>query len=123
MEKEYQIDKVLEQTLTKLKSIIDIDSIIGKPIHTDTGETIIPLLKVLVGFVAGGGEYQEKNKKKRVASELPFAGGSGGGFNISPIGFLIISSTGVRMINVDDESNLQKIFDVVKDMYKNYKKD
>lgn len=63
MEKEHPIETVLEQTLSKLKTIIDIDSVIGTPISTEAGETIIPLSKVTVGFVAGGGEYVEHDKK------------------------------------------------------------
>lgn len=126
MDKGHKVDSVLEQTLSKLKTIIDTDSVIGKPIKGEGGSTIIPISKVSMGFVAGGGEYSENNenkKKKEKPSEFPFAGGSGGGFNISPVGFLIISNGDVRLINMEKEGPLDKAYDVISKIYNSYKKE
>ncbi len=129
MDKGHKVDSVLEQTLSKLKTIIDTDSVIGKPIKGEGGNTIIPISKVSMGFVAGGGEYSEntdikKKKDKTTPSEFPFAGGSGGGFNITPVGFLIISGGGdVRLINFDKEGPLDKAYDVFSKIYSAHKKE
>ena len=37
--------------------VLDANSIIGTPIKTDEGNTIIPVLKITVGYLGGGGEY------------------------------------------------------------------
>lgn len=122
MEKETPINSVLEQTLTNLKSIIDIDCIVGKPIIGKNGSTIIPVSKVSIGFVSGGGEYQ-KNKPKPKKSQYPFAGGSGAGCNVSPMGFLVINENNVKYINIDDKTSLGKIFDFADKLVNKIKKD
>lgn len=110
MEKETPINSVLEQTLKNLKSIIDIDCIVGNPINCEDGSVIIPISKVSIGFVSGGGEYQ-KVKSKPKNPEYPFAGGSGAGCNVSPMGFLVVGNGSVKYINIDDKTSISKVFD------------
>lgn len=111
MEVKKPVENVLENTLKNLKSMVDIDCIVGSPISQD-GSCIIPISKVAVGFVSGGGEYN--TKKKKVV--YPFAGGSGGGCNITPIGFLVVTKDKVQFIKVEAESNVEKVVDIVKDI-------
>ncbi len=119
MEVKKPVEDVLEETLKNLKSIIDVDSIIGKPI-TEKDTTIIPISKVSLGFVSGGGEYNNQ-KKKKCEVNYPFAGGSGGGCNITPIGFLVIIKDNVRFIKVDCESNIEKVIDIASEFVKSIK--
>ena len=102
------IDSVLESTLQNLKSMIDDGSVIGKPIMYDNF-TIIPVSKVTIGFVSGGGEYNSKTKNN---ISFPFAGGSGGGCNLTPLGFLVLSSNFARFIKTDSEKNFDKIIEL-----------
>ena len=111
MEVKKPVENVLENTLKNLKSIVDIDCIVGSPIVQE-GCCIIPISKVAVGFVSGGGEYN--TKKKKVV--YPFAGGSGGGCNITPIGFLVVAKDNVQFLKVETESNVEKVVDIVKDV-------
>ena len=119
MENKKPVEKVLSETLSNLKSIIDVDSIIGKPIEQN-GVTIIPVSKVSLGYVSGGGEYNGKAKKK-VEINYPFAGGSGGGCNITPIGFLVVEKGKVQFIKVSVENSMEKIIDVASDLIKSKK--
>ncbi len=119
---EHKIIDVLEQTLLKLKNIVDVDTVVGNPIKTQEGDTIIPLTKISVGFVAGGGEYPEKSKKKQ-EDDYPFAGGSGGGFSVTPLGFLLIKGSSVKVINVEKSGMVEKLYDVAQDLCKSLKKD
>ena len=119
MEIKKPVENVLEQTLKNLKTIIDVNSIVGEPIKNE-GATIIPISKVSLGFVSGGGEYEEK-KHRRFEQNLPFAGGSGAGCNISPIGFLVIVQNNVKFIKVDCENNFEKIIDIIGDFVKKSK--
>lgn len=109
---------VLEETLKNLKAIIDVDSIVGKPISQD-GSTIIPVSKVSVGFISGGGDVEGKRKPLNVG--YPFAGGSGGGCNITPIGFLCVTNGNVSFIRVESGNNVDKIIDVVTNIAKTVK--
>lgn len=111
MEERKPVENVLENTLKNMKTMIDIDCIVGSPILQNE-VCIIPISKVAVGFVSGGGEYDAKKKKLA----YPFAGGSGGGCNITPIGFLVISGGNVQFVKVEAESNIEKVVDIVKDV-------
>ena len=119
MENKKPVENVLEQTLKNLRSIIEVDCIIGKPFKQDQ-TTIIPISKVTVGFVSGGGEYDTKDKKKNALS-YPFAGGSGGGCNLIPMGFLIMSKDKVEFLKVDYENNIEKVIDIANNIIKSFK--
>jgi len=118
METTNNVQNVLEETLKNLKAIIDVDSIIGKPI-TQGENIIIPISKVSVGFISGGGEI---NIKKKVPNfGYPFTGGSGGGCNITPIGFLCVNGGNVNFIKVETTNSVEKIIDVVSNLAKSVK--
>ena len=113
------VENVLEQTLRNLRDLIDVDCIVGEPI-IQSDITIIPISKVSVGFISGGGEYENIKKKKRFLS-YPFAGGSGGGCNISPIGFLVVRKDKIDFIKISHENNIEKVIDIVNNFVKSCK--
>lgn len=119
MEIKNPVENVLEQTLKNLRSIIDVDCIVGEPIKYD-GATILPISKVSVGFVSGGGEINNKYKRRKELN-YPFAGGSGGGCNLTPIGFLVVIKDKVEFLKVDCESNFEKILDLAGNIIKSFK--
>ncbi|MEG1964179.1 MAG: spore germination protein GerW family protein, partial [Clostridia bacterium] len=80
------IENILQATLSNLKSVMEVSNVIGKPIVSVDNALIIPISKVSVGYVAGGGQYSETPPKSK--TELPEAGATGGGVNITPVGFL-----------------------------------
>ena len=86
-----KIKEVMDSAMENLKPIIDSNIIIGKMISGE-GVSIIPITKVTLGFVAGGGEYYSELKEIRKETEYPFSGGSGGGVSVSPIGFVVIKN-------------------------------
>lgn len=114
METESQQNKVktiIDDTFTQIKSISSSKTIMGDPIISPMGTTIIPVSKATVGFVLGAGEYALDGKKKPIT--YPMAGGSGGGVNLTPVGFLVENEKGVRFIPAADSiDNLQKILDI-----------
>ena len=116
MESNNPIDEVLTTAMRNLRTIADVNTVIGKPFTDQNGKMIIPISKVTVGFVAGGGEYGETTK---YTPEHPFAGGSGGAVQLSPVGFLVGEGDDLRMIDIDSDNNFNKIFDAAKDLLKN----
>ena len=96
------IPNMLENTIAKIREMVDVNSVIGTPITTADGVTIIPVSKVSVGFGGGGSEYVSKNANKQ---ENPFGGGAGGGVSVTPIAFLIIKDGNVRMMPVAAPAN------------------
>ena len=96
-----QIPNMLESTIQKIREMVDVNSVIGEPISTPDGVTIIPVSKVSVGFGGGGSDFT----KKTVASDNPFGGGVGGGVKVTPICFLIVKDGNVRMMPVAEPAN------------------
>lgn len=78
-----QIPNMLESTIQKIREMVDVNSVIGEPISTPDGVTIIPVSKVSVGFGGGGSDFT----KKTTAGDNPFGGGVGGGVKVTPIWF------------------------------------
>ena len=94
------IPNMLENTIAKIREMVDVNSVIGNPITTPDGVTIIPVSKVSVGFGGGGSDFVS-NK----GGENPFGGGAGGGVKINPIAFLVVKEGSVRMIPVAAPAN------------------
>ena len=96
------LPNMLENTIAKIREMVDVNSVIGDPITTPDGVTIIPVSKVSVGFGGGGSDYVSKNANKQ---ENPFGGGAGGGVKVTPVAFLIVTEGNVRMLPVATPAN------------------
>ena len=96
------LSNMIENTLSKIKDMISVNDVVGTPITTPEGVTIIPISKVSVGFGGGGSDFVSKNVNKQ---ENPFGGGVGGGVNVVPVAFIIIKGDSVRMLPVAAPAN------------------
>ena len=96
------LPNMLENTIAKIREMIDVNSVVGDPITTADGVTIIPVSKVSVGFGGGGSDFVSRNVNKQ---ENPFGGGAGGGVKVTPIAFLIVKDGNVRMLPVATPAN------------------
>ena len=96
---ENKVNKLLGVSMDKIKEMVDVNTVIGDPINTPDGTTIIPVSRVSYGFGAGGSDLPSKN----VQNGGLFAGGSGAGITVQPIAFLVISNGNVRMMPVYNE--------------------
>ncbi|KGX93349.1 spore protein [Pontibacillus halophilus JSM 076056 = DSM 19796] len=114
---EHPIQGLMTTAMENLKDMIDVNTIIGDPVETPDGSTLIlTVSKVGFGFAAGGTEFQTEHHRNGSSNssqgssssqELPFGGGSGGGVSITPIAFLIVNKTsGVKMIHLDENTHL-----------------
>ena len=104
---ESKINDIIKVSLEKIKDIVGAETIIGSPIETAGGTTIIPVSKVAVGFASGGLDYdadkQDKDKKPSLLASANFSGGGGTGISVSPIGFLVVGKDGrVELLTVDN---------------------
>ena len=87
-EKSTNLEILVKTAIEKIKEMVDVDTVIGKPIVTDNGTTIIPVSRVSVGFGSGGSDLPTKQAKDL------FGGGAGGGVSIQPIAFITIMPDG-----------------------------
>ena len=98
---EHPIQGLMNVTMDKIRQMADSNTIIGKPIKTDDGTTILPVSRISFGFASAGTDFDGKN----AANKDLFGGGSGAGVNIQPVAFLVIKYGCVRTIQLTDGSN------------------
>ena len=89
--KETPVNKIMENTLEKMRQMVDTSTIIGEPMVTGT-TTLIPVSKVSYGFTSGGTDLPSKQNQ-----EL-FGGGGGGGITITPV----IENGKCRMMQINN---------------------
>lgn len=89
---ETKISDIIGTSLEKIRELADTETVIGEPLLTSGGTTIIPVSKISMGFASGGLDYNSKSKPSDPAKN--FGGGGGTGMTIAPVAFLIIYSDG-----------------------------
>ncbi len=97
---DHAIQGLMGVTMDKIREMVDSNTIIGKPITTADGTTILPVSKVTFGFASGGSDFSSKN----AANKDLFGGGSGAGVTIAPVAFLVIKDGYVRTIQLSDSA-------------------
>ena len=131
MSSEQQVENLIKSTMENLKSMVDVNTVIGTAVETKYGSYIIPVSKLSFGFASGGSEYscQEHHTSSTI---FPFGGGSGAGVSVKPVAFLVVKDDGVRMLPVTQDTTYDRIVDTVpqildivksliKDLYKKNK--
>ena len=111
---ENQLNGFLGVTMDKIKEMVDVNTVIGDPIPTQDGTTVIPISRVSYGFASGGTDLPSKAQPNKGL----FAGGSGAGITITPIAFLAVKNGSVRILQIEPyfspvDRALEKIPDVM----------
>ena len=96
------LPNMLEATIAKMREMVDVNSVVGEPITTADGVTIIPISKVSIGLGGGGSDFVSRHVNHH---ENPFGGGVGAGIKVTPVAFLIIKEGNVRMLPVAAPAN------------------
>lgn len=120
---ESKINDIIKVSLEKIRDIVDAQTVIGTPIETVGGTTIIPVSKVTVGFASGGLDYAPTDDssstppKSSLLKNANFSGGGGTGISVAPTGFLVISKDGkVDLLTMDNPTpgdSVDKIVSIV----------
>ena len=121
---EHPIENLMMTAMSSIQDMVDVNTIIGEPIETANGITIIPISKVCFGFAAGGSEfsgetlkeYNKKDEDEAIQYKLPFGGGAGAGVSIYPVAFLVVQNNNVKLMPVDHDSCLDKLLDYIPDL-------
>ncbi len=86
-----KISELIESALDSIRGIADAGTVIGTPVTTEQGTTIIPVSKVSIGFAGGGNDFTGKNGSD---GKNNFSGGGGTGISVNPTAFLVVSADG-----------------------------
>lgn len=102
----------MHTAMESLKQMVDVNTVVGDAVEAKDGTVIVPVSRVSVGFVAGGGEYgREPRRTEAGDAAWPFAGGSGAGVSVQPVGFLVVGQGRVRLLPVAEGAFLDRIID------------
>lgn len=110
----HPIESLMKTAMQSIKEMVDVNTVVGDAVETNDGSVIIPISQVACGFAAGGGEYEASNASPK---ELPFAGGSGAGVSVKPIGFLVVRMNDVRLISVSGNPLAERVVDVAPQIF------
>lgn len=112
---QHPIDNMMQTTMENIRGMVDVNTVVGSPVIDQSGATIIPISKVSFGFIAGGGEYTDQNGKNHALSEggFPFAGGSGAGVSVQPVGFLVVAEGTVKMLPAQTSGALERVVELL----------
>ena len=111
-ENNHPINEVLQTTMSKVKEMVDANTVVGQPITTQDGVTLIPVSRMSFGFATGGSDFGK-------AQPWCFGGGSGAGVSVIPMAFLIVKDGNVRMLPVAPPpgDTISRVVDLVPDMF------
>lgn len=111
---ERPIERIMSNAFDKLRGLVSADTVIGSAVTTEDGVTVIPVSRVTMGFVTGGGEYSQSREFS--PSGFPFAGGSGAGVSVSPVGFLVNDGKSVKLVGADGKGLYDRLVELIPDV-------
>ncbi len=116
MASENKLQEVVQATLAQIRNMIDADTVMGTPVETASGTTLIPISKVAAGFATGGVDFNDKSGGSKDKPQN-FGAGGGTGISVQPIGILAVSKNGdVELINIgvkNPTDPLEQISDLI----------
>ena len=112
----HPLSEMMTSTMEKIKSMIDVNTVIGNPISTPNGATVIPITKVSIGYGSGGSDFATKNYPAN--RDNAFGGGAGAGVKITPIAFLVVRDDSVRMLPISEpaSSSMDRLIELLPEL-------
>ncbi|MCH5278972.1 MAG: GerW family sporulation protein [Christensenellaceae bacterium] len=114
----HPIENIMHTSMEQIKGMVDVNTVIGDPVVTANQTMILPVSKVSLGFLVGGGEYGNMSTAKKAADEAngsnyPFAGASAVGMSISPLAFLTVEEGNVRVLPANQKCVTDRLVDMI----------
>ncbi|MEM5770857.1 MAG: GerW family sporulation protein [Bacillota bacterium] len=112
----HPIENIMQTAMAKIKEMVDVNTIIGDPVVSADGSTIIPISKVSFGFISGGGEYggsEGSSSQNGSEGKYPFAGGAGSGICVTPVGFLVVDECNVQLLPVSGPTLVEQAVEAI----------
>ena len=103
------IGDIMQDAMDKIHGMVDSDTVIGRPITTEDGITLIPISRMSFGFASGGSDKKDQKEKGSVW------GGSGAAVKMDPIGFLMLKDGTARMVSIQPPAytTAERVIDMV----------
>ncbi|MBR6045252.1 MAG: GerW family sporulation protein [Ruminococcus sp.] len=95
-----KLEQLVKTAMEKIKELTECETVVGKPIVTADGTTIIPISKVSVGFASGGSDLPTKKDGQ-------FGGGSGAGITVQPMAFIVCREGETKLLQMTNNTSYQ----------------
>ncbi|MGF9964991.1 GerW family sporulation protein [Bacillus rhizoplanae] len=103
---QHPIENLMKTAMANLKEMVDVNTIVGKPVSTADGNVILTVSKVAFGFGAGGSDFEGNRQPQEGQNLHPFGGGSGAGVSINPVAFLVVGAKGIQVMHLHSGTHL-----------------
>jgi sporulation protein YtfJ len=118
----HPIENIMKTSMEQIKEMVDVNTVIGTPIVLQDENMVLPVSKVCLGFFSGGGEYSGSIKspvrksgdeaKDSEGGKYPFAGASAAGMTLTPVAFLSVKDSCVKVLPVQNGSAWDRVIDM-----------
>jgi sporulation protein YtfJ len=98
MSQQHPISDFTQSALESLRSLVDVNTVIGEPVTAPDGTVVIPVSKVSFGYAAGGSDLPTERPEN-------FGGCTGGGVTITPLAFLVLRGGSVELLQMQTAEN------------------
>ena len=98
MKEQHPVSEFTQSALQNLRSLVDVNAIIGDPVSTADGTVIIPVSKVSFGYASGGSDLPAQRPDL-------FGAATGGGVTIQPLAFLLVRGERVELLQMQTANN------------------
>lgn len=111
----HPLNEMMTNSMGKIRDMVDVNTVIGDPITTPDGVTLIPITKVSIGYGGGGSDFPTSAASNR---DNAFGGGAGAGVKITPMAFLVIRGESVRMLPVAEpaSTSVDRLIELLPDL-------
>ncbi len=112
----HPLSDMMTNSMSKIRDMIDVNTVVGDPITTPGGVTIIPVTKVSIGYGGGGSDFAMKTCPR--TATIPSAAAPAPGIKITPVAFLVIRGENVRMLPVAEpaSTSVDRLIELLPDL-------
>lgn len=112
------VETILQTTMNEIKKIVDVNTIVGDPIYGEGGAVVLPVSKVSLGFLTGGGDFPTQavvkaDKNEDSMKNYPFLGASVVGVTITPKAFLCMRSGSTSILCADCDNAIDRLIQMI----------
>lgn len=124
----HPIENIMKSAMEEIKAMVDVNTIVGAPILTGDETMILPVSKVSLGFLSGGGEYSTDSGKPvrksgtaldneangdEAGRRYPFAGTAVAGMSLTPMAFLSVNAGCVKVLPAQYKNSWDRVIDLL----------
>lgn len=115
----HPIENIMQTSMEHIKKLVDVNTVIGSPLMAGEDTMILPVSRVSLGMLVGGGEYLAvaAPQKSRVdiscEGNYPFIGTSALGMSLTPLAFLAVQNDSVRVLPAKQDCAAERLIDLI----------